>query len=66
MTRLLEFQADAYSCKLSTDIRPALIKISKTNKGDLTPDWLHSMWHHNHPPLLERLDAVTKYMSKKK
>ena len=59
VTRKLEFQADAYSVKLGMDIREALIKISKKNKGDLNPDWLHSLYHLSHPPLLERLDAVS-------
>ena len=66
MTRRLEFDADQYSAKLGMDIRPALIDISKSNKGDLNPDWLNSMWHHSHPPLLERLDAVTEFLKKKK
>ena len=59
VTRTLEFQADAYSVKLGMDIREALIKISKKNRGDLNPDWLHSLYHLSHPPLLERLDAVS-------
>ena len=63
-TRKLEFRADAYSNKLGLDIRPALIGISKTNKGDLNPDWLHSLWHHNHPPLVERIDAVNALRAK--
>uniref|UniRef100_A0A7S4FTD5 CAAX prenyl protease n=1 Tax=Eutreptiella gymnastica TaxID=73025 RepID=A0A7S4FTD5_9EUGL len=66
VTRWLEFRADRYSARLGYDIRPSLLKISKTNKGDLNPDWLHSLWHHNHPPLLERLHAVTEYMKKSK
>merc|ERR1711865_945521 len=58
VTRKLEFQADRYSTELGLDISSALVQISKTNKGDLNPDWLHSLVHHNHPPLLERMDAV--------
>lgn len=66
VTRSLEFRADRYSVGLGYDIRPSLLRISKTNKGDLNPDWLHSMWHHSHPPLLERLRAVTELMAKTK
>jgi len=65
VTRVLEFQADAYSVSLGFDISTALVKISKTNKGDLNPDWLHSLVHHNHPPLLERIEAVSSLDKKK-
>ena len=64
ITRRLEFQADAYSVGLGMDIREALIKISKKNKGDLNPDWMHSLYHLSHPPLLERLDAVSLALKK--
>merc|ERR1711935_1242729 len=53
VTRKLEFQADRYSTELGLDISSALVQISKTNKGDLNPDWLHSRVHHTPPPLLE-------------
>jgi STE24 endopeptidase len=61
MVRQLEYSADRYAVQLGYDINSSLVKISKTNKADLNPDWLHSMWHHNHPTLLERLDAATLY-----
>jgi len=66
VTRVLEFRADRYSVTLGYDIRPSLMRIYKNNKGDLNPDWLHSLWHHGHPPLLERLRAVTVAIEKTK
>jgi STE24 endopeptidase len=59
MVRQLEFAADRYSVELGFDIRPALFDLSKSNLGDLNPDSWHSAYHHNHPPLLERLNAVS-------
>eukprot|EP00949_MAST-11_sp_MAST-11-sp1_P003977 g3977.t1 len=59
LVRTLEFQADSFSKSLGYDnIGRALIKISSQNKSDLNPDWLHSLFRHNHPPLLERLEAI--------
>eukprot|EP00667_Euglena_gracilis_P007966 EG_transcript_8047 len=66
VTRALEFRADRFSVRLGYDLRPSLLRISRTNKGDLNPDWLHSLWHHSHPPLLERLRAVTALLEKAK
>ncbi len=59
IVRQLEFQADRYSVQLGFDIRASLFDLSKKNLGDLNPDPWHSAWHHTHPPLLERLDAVS-------
>ena len=62
MVRQLEFAADRYSVDLGFDIRPALFDLSKSNLGDLNPDSWHSAYHHNHPPLLERLNAVSELL----
>eukprot|EP00943_MAST-04B_sp_MAST-4B-sp1_P006084 g6084.t1 len=59
--RQLEFSADRYAVYLGYDINSSLKLISKANKSDFNPDWLHSMYHHSHPPLLERLAAADKY-----
>lgn len=59
-TRRLEFSADAYSARLGFDLGPALVAISKTNLGEISPDWLVSMCHDNHPTLVERLSALER------
>lgn len=65
IVRKCELDADEYAAKtLDLPIGEALIGISKTNKEDLNSDWLHSLWHHSHPPLITRLEAVSKYMKK--
>ena len=53
-----EFSADAYSASLGYDLGPPLIAISKTNLGEVNPDWLVSMCHDNHPTLMERIEAL--------
>ena len=62
--RQLEFSADRYAVYLGYDIQSSLKLISKANKSDFNPDWLHSMYHHSHPPLLERLEAADNYRAK--
>lgn len=60
LSRRFEFQADAFAKKLgkSKDLYSALIKLNKDNLGFPVSDWLFSMWHYSHPPLLERLQAL--------
>ncbi|XP_058797827.1 CAAX prenyl protease 1 homolog [Phymastichus coffea] len=62
MSRRFEFQADTYAVKLgySEPLARALIKLHKDNLGYPLFDRLYSNWHHSHPPLLERLDALKK------
>jgi STE24 endopeptidase len=62
LSRRFEFQADAFAKKLgrSEFLRQALIKLNKDNLGFPVYDWVYSMWHHSHPPLLERLKALDK------
>uniref|UniRef100_A0A8C5LIZ4 CAAX prenyl protease n=1 Tax=Jaculus jaculus TaxID=51337 RepID=A0A8C5LIZ4_JACJA len=61
LSRRFEFQADAFAKKLgkAKDLYSALIKLNKDNLGFPVSDWLFSMWHYSHPPLLERLQALT-------
>ncbi|KAM9687785.1 CAAX prenyl protease 1 homolog isoform 4-T4 [Trichechus inunguis] len=60
LSRRFEFQADAFAEKLgkAKDLYSALIKLNKDNLGFPVSDWLFSMWHYSHPPLLERLQAL--------
>ncbi|XP_043916055.1 CAAX prenyl protease 1 homolog [Protopterus annectens] len=60
LSRRFEFQADAFAKQLgkAEDLYCALIKLNKDNLGFPVADWLFSMWHYSHPPLLERLRAL--------
>jgi len=62
VTRQFEFQADEFGKKLGRAelLKSALIKLSKDNLGFPVVDWLYSTWNYSHPPLLERLDALSK------
>ncbi|XP_056332977.1 CAAX prenyl protease 1 homolog [Danio aesculapii] len=61
LSRRFEFQADAFARGMgrSSELYSALIKLNKDNLGFPVADWLFSMWHYSHPPLLERLRALT-------
>ncbi|XP_062378681.1 CAAX prenyl protease 1 homolog [Sardina pilchardus] len=60
LSRRFEFQADAFAKGMNraTELYSALIKLNKDNLGFPVADWLFSMWHYSHPPLLERLRAL--------
>lgn len=62
LSRKFEFQADFYAKSLgkASFLRKALIKLHKDNLSFPVYDWLYSSWHHSHPPLLQRLDALKK------
>ncbi|XP_012250806.2 CAAX prenyl protease 1 homolog [Athalia rosae] len=59
-SRAFEFQADNFAKILghSIPLKSALVKLHKDNLGFPIYDKLYSGWHHSHPPLLERLDAL--------
>uniref|UniRef100_A0A8C5GVC1 CAAX prenyl protease n=1 Tax=Gouania willdenowi TaxID=441366 RepID=A0A8C5GVC1_GOUWI len=60
LSRRFEFQADAFARKMgkASGLHTALIKLNQDNLGFPVADWLFSMWHYSHPPLLERLRAL--------
>ncbi|XP_048831322.1 CAAX prenyl protease 1 homolog [Brienomyrus brachyistius] len=60
LSRRFEFQADAFARAMgqASELYSALIKLNKDNLGFPVSDWLFSMWHYSHPPLLERLRAL--------
>ncbi|MEQ2195920.1 hypothetical protein XENOCAPTIV_020388, partial [Xenoophorus captivus] len=60
LSRRFEFQADAFARGMgkASQLYSALIKLNKDNLGFPVADWLFSMWHYSHPPLLERLRAL--------
>ncbi len=45
---------------LGFDIRLALRKMSSKNLMEANPDPLVSMWHHSHPTIVQRVEAVAK------
>lgn len=67
ISRKHEYEADKYAvdCGYSENLSRALIKLSKENLSGLNADWLYSSYHHSHPILPERLDAMG-YVSREK
>ena len=59
-SRHCEFAADKFSADLnmSQDLQSGLCKIHLENLGAMCPDFLYSMYHYSHPPLVERLSAM--------
>lgn len=66
VSRLFEFQADAFGVKLgkSKDLMDALCILDKENKGPPNVDSWYSTYHHSHPPLYQRLRAISVAMKK--
>lgn len=62
LSRQLEFQADAFAKKLgfAKPLESGLIRLHNDNLGFPVYDSLYSAWHHTHPQLLERLEAISK------
>jgi len=67
LSRYNEFQADAFSVKLGhgTSLASGLIKLQTENLSTMIPDEWYSTYHHSHPPLVERLQAIEKVTTKK-
>ena len=64
ISRKNEFAADAYSAKTSNmpdKLITSLKKMSKENLSNLTPHWLNVMLNYSHPPVLERIKALSAY-----
>jgi len=63
LSRHFEFQADEFAAKLgkAKDLKAALVKLNNDNLSFPIYDWLYSAWHHSHPPLLERIEALKKF-----
>lgn len=60
ISRKFEFEADNFAKTLghTVPLKSALVKLHKDNLGFPVFDKLYSGWHHSHPPLLERLEAL--------
>merc|ERR550517_1878395 len=63
LSRHFEFQAANSSANMgkAKDLQSALVKLNNDNLGFPIYDWLFSAWHHSHPPVLERIEALKKY-----
>ena len=68
LSRRFEFQADEFAVRMgkADRLKDALVKLNNDNLGFPVYDWLYSAWHHSHPPLLERMDAINDTKKKKK
>jgi STE24 endopeptidase len=62
MVRSIEFAADKYSTDLGygLSLRDGLVAIHVNNQANLNPDWLYSFFKFDHPPMIERLNAIDK------
>ncbi|KAK9503242.1 hypothetical protein O3M35_011852 [Rhynocoris fuscipes] len=62
LSRKFEFEADGYAKTLGKGeyLRKALLKLEQDNLGFPVYDRLFSAWYLSHPPLLERLEALTR------
>ncbi|CED83190.1 Metalloprotease [Phaffia rhodozyma] len=68
VTRKFEYDADKFAChiggeEMGEQLKTALKKLHVTNSATLNNDWLYSAYHHNHPTLPERLDAMDAHMN---
>ncbi len=58
-----EFQADAFSkdvCGSAEPLISALIKLEKENLSEIQVPKVYAAFNYNHPPLLERIEALQK------
>jgi len=62
LSRKNEFEADAYARENfnGNALANALKKLSVDNLSDLYPHPLYVFFHYSHPPLLQRLDAISR------
>jgi STE24 endopeptidase len=61
ISRKNEFEADAYAKHTFTEspLISSLIKLHADSLSNPCPDKLNVFWHYSHPPLLERLKALS-------
>ncbi|KAF5270402.1 hypothetical protein FQR65_LT05590 [Abscondita terminalis] len=67
LSRHFEFQADEFAKNLgkAEPLQRALMQLNKDNLGFPVYDSWFSAWHHSHPPLLQRLDALKENLRSK-
>ncbi|BGP53051.1 hypothetical protein JCM8202_004135 [Rhodotorula sphaerocarpa] len=68
ITRRLEYDADAFATKLgasyATNLKKALVTIHEKNLAVYAVDHVYSAYNHNHPTLVERLDALDSQLAR--
>ncbi|XP_033299394.1 CAAX prenyl protease 1 homolog [Bombus bifarius] len=62
LRRRFEFEADKFAKILGhgQTLKSSLIKLQEDNLGFPLYDKLYSSWHHSHPQVLERIEAIDK------
>jgi STE24 endopeptidase len=62
LSRKQEFEADAYASQQADgiDLAAALLKLHEDNAATLTPDPLYVRFYYSHPPVSERLAALSR------
>ncbi len=63
VSRKNEYEADQYAAETSSskDLQNALRQLSKDNLSNLTPHPAYVFFHHSHPPVSLRLQALEKF-----
>lgn len=63
VSRKNEYEADQYAAETSSskDLQNALRQLSKDNLSNLTPHPAYVFFHHSHPPVSLRLEALSKF-----
>jgi STE24 endopeptidase len=66
LSRKHEYQADEFAAKhfSAEPLQSALKKLSVNNLSNLRPHPLHVFVNYSHPPLLQRLDHLSKFSGK--
>lgn len=66
-TRYNEFEADRYATDLGygAELQTGLVKLQIENLSNMNPDYWYSTYHYSHPPLVERLTAISERMRKR-
>ena len=60
LSRKAEFQADDFSFQYTDGeyLISGLLKLTKDNASNLTPDPLYSAYYYSHPPIAERINSI--------
>lgn len=60
LSRKYEFQADSFAVSLgkAEELKHALKVLDAKNRSAVNVDGWYSAYHHSHPPLVERLNAI--------
>ena len=65
LSRQREFAADDFSFKFTDGkyMVSGLLKLTKDNASNLTPDPLYSSYYYSHPPIAERIASIEKKLA---